>query len=85
MTTTPASPNQPPASATGWIITTPSGHPHTWYQHGWNNAIDSTLSMQLFEPDQAKRQALLSKGWAARPGNPADLYAPNTHGKRISA
>jgi hypothetical protein len=84
MTNTPDSPDQPPTIPAGWIITTPGGHPHTWYQHGFKDVTDSASAMRLFEDNPDIRQALLSKGWAARPGNPTDLYVIG-RGERISA
>lgn len=84
MTTTPDSPDQPLAINALWIIATPGGHPHTWYRHGFKDVTDAAAAMRLFEDNPDTRKTLLSRGWAARPGNPTDLYAIG-RGERISA
>ena len=59
----------------GWIVAMPDGHPYLWYQHGWKGCTDSASAMALFESDPEARGVLISEGWSARPGNPADFYA----------
>lgn len=73
-----------PPARVGWIVAMPDGYPYLWYQEGWKGCADSATALALFEADPQARGVLVSQGWSARPGGPAELY-PLTTSERMSA
>lgn len=82
--TTPHTSDTADAVPPGWIVAMPDGHPYLWYQQGLKGCTDSATALALFEADPQARSVLVSQGWSARPGSPADLY-PLTTSERMSA
>jgi hypothetical protein len=59
----------------GWLIVMPAGHVHTWHAHT-AGCCDPAAALGWFEPDPARRAALVSRGWRVCAGAATELVAP---------
>jgi hypothetical protein len=67
----------------GWLLVMPNGYPYAWYAHSDYPTPQSVL--ERFEPNHAKRAALIGRGWTVRSGDATELIPAGMSGQRVSA